>query len=409
MKELFGRSTALFSAFALMLTPNLFGYANIAVTDLPLAVMWFLTAYCFFKGLDDWKWSVAFGVVWGLALATKFPALLIPAPLIAWAHIFHRNKYVNNVFAMFFLAPIIMVASQPYLWHQPGLRILEFLYEGISRAYRPETNYTIYFNHQIYWSNKLPWYYPFYMLGVTTPEPFIALAMVGILVCPWLKSARSATLLFLVNAACVPIMALLPGAVLHDGVRQLLSSLPFLVALAGVGFYVLSSWLLQAINRFEFWQRVKNRDFKIIAALFLLATFHPALDLYLVHPFQLSYYNRLVGGIPGAHQRGLEATYFMEAITPQFLRRINDKLPSDATVNASFANFMFEFYQKEGVVRRDIRFSESSSADFYLLLNRRSVLSAKDRHILQSSATVIDAVTVAGVPLVALFDLKKTP
>lgn len=100
MKELFGRATGLFSALAVILTPNLFGYAHIAVTDLPLATMWFITTYSFWKGLRSWKWSVALGIVWGLALATKFPALLIPAPLILWAHLFHRDKYVNNLFAL---------------------------------------------------------------------------------------------------------------------------------------------------------------------------------------------------------------------------------------------------------------------------------------------------------------------
>ena len=145
MKELFGRATGLFSALAVILTPNLFGYAHIAVTDLPLATMWFLTTYSFWKGLGSWKWSVALGIVWGLALATKFPALLIPAPLILWAHLFHRDKYVNNLFALLFLAPIVMVATQPYLWHQTGLRVLEFLYEGISRGYRLETNFVGFF------------------------------------------------------------------------------------------------------------------------------------------------------------------------------------------------------------------------------------------------------------------------
>ena len=134
LNELFGPATGLFSAIALILIPNLFGYAHIAVTDLPLAAMWFLTVYCFWKGLSGWQWSVALGVVWGLALSTKFPALLIPVPLILWAHLFHRDKYANNIFSLLFLAPLVMVATQPYLWHQTGLRVLEFLYEGISAA-----------------------------------------------------------------------------------------------------------------------------------------------------------------------------------------------------------------------------------------------------------------------------------
>ena len=408
MKELFGRATAVFSAFASVLTPNLFGYAHIAVTDLPLATMWVLTAYCFWKGLGNWKWSVALGVVWGLALSTKFPALLIPAPLVVWAHRFHRDKYANNVFMMLFLAPVVMVASQPYLWHQPGMRILEFLYEGISRAYRPETNYTIYFLDQVYLTNQLPWYYPFYMIGITTPEPFLALAVLGLLSIPWLPEVRSLALLFLANAACITIISLMPGAVLHDGVRQLLSSLPFLMALAGVGYYALSTWLFDAARRSDSLQHIKSLKVKVTAALFLFVCANPTIDLYLTHPFQLSYYNRLVGGIRGAYARGLETTYFMEAITPGFLQTLNEKLPQNASVNASFANFMFEYYQREGKLRRDIRFSGSGPFDFYLVLNRQSALSPRDRQLMRSRARPAESVSLAGVPLVALFDIRKS-
>lgn len=407
MKELFGRATGIFSAFALVLTPNLFGYAHVAVTDLPLATMWFLTVYCFWKGLTNWKWSVALGAVWGLALSTKFPALLIPVPLVVWAHLFHRDKYANNIFSMLFLAPVVMVATQPYLWHQPGMRILEFLYEGISRAYRAETNYTIYFLHHVYFTNQLPWYYPFYMIGITMPEPLVILAALGLLAILWLQERRSAGLLFLANAAFIVIMALMPGAVLHDGVRQLVSSLPFLVALAGVGYYALASWLIKAARHTQGLEHTKNLKPKVIAALFLLVCINPALDLYLVHPFQMSYYNRFVGGIQGAYERGLETTYFMEAFTPSFLRALNEKLPKNATINASFANFMFEFYQKEGILRGDIRIVGSQPVDFYLLLNRRSILAPRERRLIGSAARPYISVEVAGVPLVLVFDFRQ--
>jgi len=406
--ELFGRVAGLFSALALILIPNLFGYAHIAVTDLPLATIWFLTAFCFWKGLGNWKWSVALGIAWGLALSTKFPALLIPAPLILWAHLFQRDKYANNLFAMISIAPLIMVATQPYLWHQTGLRVLEFLYEGISRGYRPDANFGVFFLNQILSSQQLPWHYPFYLVAVTTPEPILLLALVGILSAIWLREQRSTLLLLTFNAAFVLILGLLPGAVLHDGLRQMLSALPFLAALAGVGFFAVTSWVLNTARRWKGFQEIASLKAKVTAAVFLVFCFNPLLDLYLSHPFQLSYYNRLVGGILGAYERGLETTYFMEAITPGFLQTLNEKLPTNATVNASFASFMFEFYQKEGLLRRDIRFRGSGPTDFYLVFNRRSVLSPLDRQLMRSSERPAESVNLAGVPLVALFDIRKS-
>lgn len=407
LNELFGPATGLVSATALILIPNLFGYAHIAVTDLPLATLWLLTVYCFWKGLGSSRWSIALGVVWGFALSTKFPALLIPIPLILWAHLFHRDKYANNVFSLLFLAPLVMVAIQPYLWHQTGLRVLEFLYEGISRGYRPDANFAVFFLNQILTSHQLPWYYPFYIVALTTPEPILIIASVGIISAVWLPGLRSIIVLLTFNLVFVLILGLLPGAVLHDGVRQMLSALPFIAALGGIGFFVLTALLINLARRSKKLERVTNLNAKVIAALFGLVCVNPAIDLYLAHPFQLSYYNRFVGGIRGAYERGLETTYFMEAITPTFLQRLNEKLPHSATVNASFANFMFEFYQNQGMLRRDIRFNSNGSFDFYLVLNRRSALSPRDRQLTRSSVHLVDSVTLAGVPLVALFDLRN--
>lgn len=402
MTELFGVATGIFAAVTLLTIPNLFAFAHIAVTDMPLASMWFLTAYCFWKGLKSWKWSVALGIVWGLALATKFPALLIPVPLILWAHLFHRGSYANNVFAMLFLSPIFMAASQPYLWHQGGLRILEFLYEGLSRGYRPETSFAVFFFGQNYLSSQLPWYYPFFMIGVTTPEPMLALALVGFLCMPWLREKKATVALFFISAAFIPLMALLPGAVLHDGMRQLLPSLPFLAALAATGFFFLVSHLKNWSARLQSLQAIANLRHKVVAVAMLLTLFVPTLDTYLSHPFQLSYYNRLVGGIQGAYHRGLEVTYFMEAFTPVLLRQLNEQLPPRAVLNASSANFMLEFYQKEGRLRPDITITNNDSFEYYVLLNRRSILSPREHGLLELAKPAM-RIDIAGIPLVAVF------
>jgi len=198
---------------------------------------------------------------------------------------------------------------------------------------------------------------------------------------------RPVILLLLLNAVFIPVMGLLPGAVLHDGVRQLLSALPFLAGLAGVGFYVLVTWSAEAAQRSKAAKGVANVKSKIIGALFLLVLFSPAWDIYLCHPFELSYYNRLVGGIRGAYERGLETTYFMEAITPGFLKSLNEGLPKNATINASFANFMFIYYQNEGRLRRDIRISGKQPFDYYILLNRRSVHSPRERQLTHAAVT----------------------
>ncbi|HEY6997581.1 MAG TPA: glycosyltransferase family 39 protein [Candidatus Binatia bacterium] len=407
LKELFGELAGIFSALTILLMPNLFAFAHMAVTDLPLASLWFLTTYAFWKGIKNWLWSILLGVVWGLALATKFPAVLIPIPVVLWAQIFQRNRYSNNIFAMLFVAPLIMLAMQPYLWHNTGVRVLEFLYEGISRGNRPDTNFGVAFFGSTLLSSELPWYYSFFIVGVTTPEPFILLALIGILSIAWRSEQRAALMLFLVSGMFVMSLGLLPGAVLHDGVRQLVSALPFMAALAAAGFHSVFSLLVQLGSQHLQLARLNVGKVKIAVFLLPLFCLSPLLDLYLSHPFQLSYYNRLVGGPPGAYHVGLETSYFMEAFTPKFLRMLNQKLPPNAIINASWANFMFRFYQREMRLREDIQITDGQAFQFYILLNRRSALGPREKRLMDSPVVPFLSMDLAAVPLVSVFDFNK--
>jgi hypothetical protein len=300
-----------------------------------------------------------------------------------------------------------MIACQPYLWHQPGLRILEFLFEGLSRGYRPETSYLVFFQGQQYLTNQLPWYYPFFVVGVTMPEVLLSLALLGSACLNLLREQRAPATLFLTSAVFILMTGLLPGAVLHDGARQLLPALPFIAAMAGVGFFVLSTWVQKLCTPWQLLAAVKQLPQKIVAAMMILVLFIPALDTYLFHPFQLSYYNRLVGGIHGAYLKGLEVTYFLEAFTPDFVNALNKELPTHATVNASFGNWMLLYYQKEGRLRNEVKIADTGQFDYYVLLNRRSALSPRERSLVNGPYQTFLSVTLAQVPLVSVFEFKK--
>jgi len=390
-----------------VLFPTLFGFAHFAVTDMPLTTMWFLTLYCFWRGLKSWRWSLVLGVVWGLALATKFPAFLIPIPLLLWAHLYHRQSYHNNVFSMVFLSPLVMIACQPYLWHRTPTRIAEFILASVSRAYSLTTSYTSFFFSQLYFTSDLPWYYPFFMTAVTMPETILLLIFVGLIAMAWIKPQREVVVLFLFNAGFILVTGLFPGAVLYDVNRLMLPVLPFLAVIAGAGFFFLARYLVERSQRIMILQRVKYLRAKLIGAASLLVLFPPAFDLIVYHPFELSYYNRLIGGIRGAHRHGLEVTYFMEAFTPEFLRYLNQTLPPKAAVNASFANFMFQYYQKENRLRPDIQITDKQNADYYILLTRRSVWSKMEWQLFNNNAPLA-AVRLGDVPLVSIYKLSAS-
>jgi len=402
MAELFDRATGLFSALALVLMPNLFGFAHFAVTDMPLTAMWFLTVYCFWKGLKDWRWSIALAVVWGLALATKFPAFLIPIPLLLWAHLYHRRYYHNNVFCMVYLSPIVMISLQPYLWDKTLPRIVMFLYDGVSRGFRWETTFGIFFFNKIYVSSNVPWYFPYFMTVVTIPETILLLILIGLFAIARLKSQREIMVLFLFNAAFILSMGLLPGAVLHDVNRMLLPVLPFLAGLASCGFFLLARYLTERCQALVVLQGIKHLRAKLIGVLSLLVLFPPALNLLMYHPFQLSYYNRLVGGIEGATQRGLEVTYLMEALTPDFLQFLNRDLPSNAVISGGIVNYMLAYYQREKRLRHDFRITYGKDFDYYIIQNRQSVFTPLNRPI-SKNVRPYATVRLHGIPLIYVY------
>lgn len=409
MASLFDATTGLFAAATLLLMPNLFGFAHFAVTDIPLTSLWFLTVYAFWRGVTDWKWSLVLGVVWGLALSTKFPALLIPIPLLLWAHLYHRSSYSNNLISMMLLSPLVMIALQPYLWHQPFVRVAQFVYEAVNRGYRPETNFPVYFAHSLYVSRDLPWYYMLLMTAITIPDTILILVVVGLLAIPWARLQRATLILFLFNAFLILGLGLLPGAVLHDVNRMALPSLPFFAALGAYGFFLLTKYLAERLHWIASVQRISHLRAKIIGVVAVLALIPPASDLVAYHPYELSYYNRWVGGIRGAFERGFEVTYYMEALTPKFIQFLNGELPPNAVVNAASSNFMLQYYQRHKRLRPDIRIADTNDSDYYILLNRKSFFSQEDWLVFWRNLRPYAAVELQGVPLVSMYKLRDEP
>ena len=106
-----------------------------------------------------------------------------------------------------------------------------------------------------------------------------------------------------------------PGALQHavpvyDGERLFLHVFPAWALLIGLGF----GWLW---NRYR--TASSGRRVRIILAGFLLVQVYGRSSL---HPFGLSYYNGLVGGLPGAERLGLELTYWNDAVDQVLLDRL---------------------------------------------------------------------------------------
>jgi hypothetical protein len=91
-----------------------------------------------------------------------------------------------------------------------------------------------------------------------------------------------------------------------------------------------------------------------------------------VHPYELSYYNSLIGGPRGAWNEGFELTYWYDAFDPRSLERINATLPENASItfpDENSAPSTFQDLQSLGALRGDVNLGIAPRSGFpYLWL-----------------------------------------
>ena len=129
-------------------------------------------------------------------------------------------------------------------------------------------------------------------------------------------------LYFLVHLVTLPVVRMLDTPA-HDGVRLFLPTFFFLAAFAGWGAVGIADGLARLVRAPATPARA------LMAALVLVPA---GWQLVKVHPFELSYYNELIGGPRGAWKAGFELAYWWDAFNDRTIAELNERLPRGATV-----------------------------------------------------------------------------
>jgi 4-amino-4-deoxy-L-arabinose transferase-like glycosyltransferase len=342
-----GLAAGLCGAACLVLMPRVFGHAHFGTTELPLMTLWFLCVCAFWRGRAQAVFSVLLAILWGMALATKFTAVLIPAPLVLWALVYRDRASLRNFILMLLVAPLVAIALNPGWWHDPIAKIGAYVATSLSRDEHIPIP-TLYFGQALPF--RPHWSYAPVMTALTIPLSTLVLFLIGTGRLAFKTDERSYDLLMFMTIPVLLLIVMLTNAPLHDGVRQFIYIMPFIAYCAGTGFAVLTGSLERLIP-------ITALRVSITASLLLAAVAYPALETARSHPFELSYYNRLIGGLPGAHRRGMEVTYWYEALNDDMLSVINRTVPPGALVSSfPVASHYFKFLQEKGKIRSDITF-----------------------------------------------------
>jgi 4-amino-4-deoxy-L-arabinose transferase-like glycosyltransferase len=299
LRRRYGGAAAWFGALSMPLIPCLYGHACIAAMDFPAAALSLLATTAFARGTERPRWALLFGMWMGLALNAKINAAFVPVPLLLWGLAYRRRDSGANLFALLLVAPLVWIASWPWLWHETFDRLIEYF-----QFHRQHLQANAVYFGQLYLrvrGDAPPLAYPFVYLLVSIPIGILlptAFATVAGLADAMRRSGRAETVL-LIAAMLTPVaVAALPGVPRYDGQRLFLNAFPFAACLAGIGF---ARGVVPLIERALPAAPIVASS---VAAGSLLV---PAVvSTWNVHPFQpYSYYNALAGGPSGALGLGL--------------------------------------------------------------------------------------------------------
>lgn len=366
----------LMAAVAFVLMPRIFAHGHFANLGMPMLLLWLLTVIAFEHGMRSRRWAIACGVLFGLALLTKVDAVFLPVVLVPWGLLYHRRKALPALIAMAVIGPMMFLGGWPGLWHHPLAGTWLYLADKARRMLLP-----VYYLGTAYKESPAPWHYPFVMLAVTTPLPILAavVAASGVILrrlrAQWKK--RGFETLLLLNAAFPVLLFAVPGVPKYDGVRLLMTAFPFIAALAALGAEAA-------------WERVRTRLKEPRRAAWCLGTILALwllLPVVVFHPFQLCYYNELVGGPWGAHRLGFETTYWNDTLTQEALDVVNQRArPKERVARLAVGDLVWLIHGVMGGLRGDLRDGDFKDGrwDILVVVPRQGWLTDEQRAFLSA-------------------------
>jgi hypothetical protein len=247
--------------------------------------------------------------------------------------------------AILAFAPVVGWLGNPAWWRETLPRLAHYYMLSNDRQHALPDIQIIYFG-QVY-EYALPWHNAWVLIAITVPLSILVAAVLGLVWSLGQFRRDRLPLYFLIHFLTFPVLRMLPTPA-HDGVRLFLPTFFFLAAFAGWGTAALARDLARLIGG---WQK------PLVGALGIGVLAPAAYELAHVHPFELSYYNALIGGPAGAWRRGFELTYWWDSFNSRVLEELNASFPPAAEVD--FPNDLtnpmtFQELQTLGALRSDI-------------------------------------------------------
>jgi len=305
----------------LLLIPRMFAHAHFASFDGPLTSCWILTWALFSPTRRNLWWVIGWGAVLGMTLSCKATGWIAPFPFLIWTLIYRDRNGLRTVAIGTVVALAVFFVLNPPLWHAPVEGWIRFFNLNFNRANNElNLNFNIptQFLGDIYHLRRpLPWYNTLFYTVITVPLGLLLLFITGVVTVLRRYREEPLGMLVALNWIILVVVRALPGVPPHDGIRLFLPSFAFLAALSGIGAAGMMALLSQRCRT-----RLARWTVKSLAVV--LVYFGSLSSLVWYAPQWLSYYNILIGGLPGATAVGMEPTYYWDGLDDSVWRWLHE-------------------------------------------------------------------------------------
>ncbi len=430
----FSRRAGAIAAALFATMPQVFFHAHLACFDVPIASMWILCVYAYWRTVEtrSWGWVIAVGVVYGLMLDTKhnawfFPAVVVPHALFVWSQAIGQSwrgiwrGFPWALVSMAILGPAVLVALWPYLWHDTEGRVHWWVEFHLNHEY-----YNIEFLGRNYFGPPSPKSYLPVMVLATVPSITILLFLIGALdrgivdsrrLSGWVRARlrrpagpvrpapdgdpRETDLLLFLSFGVAIGPWFLSKTPIFGGTKHWLAAYPVLALVAGHGFDLVAAQMERAIAG---WNDTARSAARVgLVACVVLA---PAAITQHAHPFGLSAYVPLVGGFQGGADLGLNRQFWGYTTQTAAEEYLNPQAPRGSTVFLLDTTYdAWGRMQEEGRVRSDLRAAWAPGEAQYALVQHELHMSEVDYDIWVADGTdaPVYVVTHDDVPFVSVY------
>jgi hypothetical protein len=401
----------------MLLMPRALFHEGIGCFDAPIMTLWFAAIYAYWRCLDGRKWPWQVGVMFGLALATKHNAFLLPFAfgihyLVVgfragrWrGAIVHRWRIIVSLAV---LGPLTLIALWPWLWIDTALHIKQWL-----QFHMTHVHYNFEYLGHNWNAPRFPWHVALVTTLFTVPIATLAAGLVGggVWIARWRRKEaadpdRAPALLLALSAAASMGPFFFGTTPIFGAEKHWMPALPTICIAAGVG----GVWAARQAAAYirsvapNLTERLAHRlCLGIVGGSIVLAA---ATESVAAQPYALTWYNALAGGAAGGADLGMNRQFWgvaAKGVLPFFRHQIPGRV---YTHDASPA---WGWYMRLGELSRS--FPDSGweqagiNASQYALVVHEKHFNRHDYMIWKSYGTVqpVFVLRSAGVPIVSVY------